>query len=85
MTPTWALASAAPGMPSRQALIPRATAATAPDAHAAAETSITNRYEGGMGARTMYSAGATYSTEPCDSSGLDPGGSILFPSASSGA
>ena len=64
MTPTCALESAAPGTSSRQALIPRATAATDPEAHAAAETSITNRNDGGIGALTMYSAGATYSTDP---------------------
>ena len=47
----------------------RAATSTMPHATAAAETSTTKTYTGGCGGRTMYSPGATSSTQPLQSSG----------------
>ena len=47
-------------------------APTMPQPTAVADTSMTKKKEGGIGARTMYSAGATHSTEPVLNSGCVP-------------
>jgi hypothetical protein len=53
-------------------LIAPTAAPTMPHPTAVADTSMTKKKEGGIGARTMYSAGATHSTLPWDSSGWVP-------------
>lgn len=67
ITATWV--RGAPGRPSSDARIVFATTPSMPVATAPADTSITNTKTGGCGGRTMYSPGATSSTDPLQSSG----------------
>ena len=58
-----------PGRSSRLFRMALATLASTPLWTAPAETSMTKKYDGGWGGRTMYSDGATNSTTPSESSG----------------